>query len=1145
MSGALFDQEARDAIRGALDESLLVEAAAGTGKTTELVARVVNVLRAGKATVDGIVAVTFTKKAAGELKLRLRQALDAARRDAGVSEKRNLEEAIAHLEEARIGTIHAFCAEILRERPVEARVDPRFEELAENEALLYFERSFDRWMQQKLGELPEGLRRALLHPAPFRESRSAAQRLAQSAWKLVEWRDYSAPWRRDPFDRDVEIDRLLAQISAIADLSANADDPKDPLSVGTEPARAFQVRVDRAKQSRAFDHDVLEAQLLTLLPELARLKLKGRGRYKTNVPRDDLVFAKDQLIHDLRAFERRTNADLAAVLQQELRSLEKAYESLKAASGKLDFVDLLVRARDLLKGDVAVRRYFRERFQRIFIDEFQDTDPLQAEILLLLAADDPEENNWRNARPMAGKLFMVGDPKQSIYRFRRADVVLYQDVKDHLIAHGVRLVHLSHSFRANRAIQEAVNAAFQPEMSGDRETGQPMYVALHGGPPESAERPSIIAMPIPKPHDARGVNKEEISKSLPGAVGALIDWMVNESRWTVRDPAKPSELVPIAPRHIAILFRNYVSFGRDLTRPYSQALEARGVQHILVAGRSFHKRDEVETMRAALAAIEWPDDELAVFATFRGPLFAISDELLFAFKDAHGRLHPFRKLSDEALADSLVAPVVEALSIFSELHKKRNSRPIAETINELLAITRAHAGFAMRATGDQTLANVQRVIELARGFEVGGGLSFRGFVEHLDREADSDRSAEAPLLEEGAEGVRMMTVHAAKGLEFPVVILADINATLSHRDPDRYLEPERGLFATKILGCMPHELYEHTDAERARDRAEGVRLAYVAATRARDILVVPSVGLEERESWYDPLNRAIYPKRDDWRTRTRPVGCPIFFSDATIVGEPPQISGIEARGVMPGLHQPRAGGHRVVWWDPHLLKGTAPARYGLRNEPLLGADVQEVADATLAAYDAWKEQRAHALSRGEAASLTPFAASEPTAPQPPPGGYAISELHLPREAGRPSGTRFGTLVHTVLRDVALDADVESVRSLAELHGRMLGASKEEQAAAVRPVLAVLHHSVLQRAQRALRCHREMPILFASDAGALLDGNIDLCFLEAGAPEWIVVDFKTDFDPALRRTSYVKQMKWYVAAVARTFGAPARGILLSV
>lgn len=1135
----LFDQEARDAIRDALDENLLVEAAAGTGKTTELVARLVNVLRAGKAKVDGIVAVTFTKKAAGELKLRLRQSLDKARSQATAEERENLEHAIAHLEDARIGTIHAFCAEILRERPVEAEVDPRFSELAEGEAHAVFSRAFDRWMQDQLAELPQGLRRALARTTRASETRTTAARLQQAAAKLIEWRDYSAPWRRDPFDRTAEIDRLLELVAAVADHSATNENHKDILYQGTECIRSLHGLVQRAKETRSFDYDFFEAQLVTLATEAGRNKKKGVGYYSSRVKRDELAHERDQLLGDLVHFKNRSEADLAAELQAELLSVRPAYEARKAAAGHLDFVDLLVRARDLLKNNAEVRRYFRARFQRIFIDELQDTDPLQAEILLLLAADDPEETNWRRARPVPGKLFLVGDPKQSIYRFRRADVVLYQQVKDHLLAQGVRMVRLSHSFRANRAIQEAVNASFAPEMQDDHLTGQPAYVPLTGGPPEPEDQPSIIALPVPKPNNDYGVNHGEIKKSLPGAIAAFVAWMINESDWTVRDPREKNALVPIASRHVALLFRNFVSFGSDLTRPYSKAMESVGVQHILVAGRSFHRRDEVESLRAALAAIEHPDDELSIYATLRGPLFAIPDEALLVHKTSHGRLHPFHKL------EGLDTPAAEALAILGRLHKTRNKRPIAETLTDLLATTRAHAGFALRSSGDQVLANVQRVIELARGFEIGGGLSFRGFLEHLDREADSERSSEAPLLEEGAEGVRMMTVHAAKGLEFPVVILADLTTQLAHDGADRYLDPAANLFATKILGCTPWELSEHTKEEQARDRAEGVRLAYVAATRARDMLVLPAIGIrEQKNGWYEPLNRAIYPPNDAWRSRKAAPGCPVFFSTASTICDPPQRSGYEPMGgVCPGEHQPRAGSHKVVWWDPRLLSATTRTRFGLRNEPVLGGKTGDLIDETATRYYAWKDQRAESLQRGGAKSIVPFAASEINAPPAPPGSYVIDEIALPREAGRPSGTRFGTLVHTVVRDVALDGDADQVRALAELHGRMIGANEQEIAASIRPVLALLQNQVIARAKAAARCHRELPIVCTTDDGKLLDGSIDLCFLEDS--RWIVVDFKTDFDVNQRKPQYVKQMKWYIAAVAKTFGAPARGILLSV
>ncbi len=199
------------------------------------------------------------------------------------------------------------------------------------------------------------------------------------------------------------------------------------------------------------------------------------------------------------------------------------------------------------------------------------------------------------------------------------------------------------------------------------------------------------------------------------------------------------------------------------------------------------------SLRAALTAIEWPEDELSVFATLKGSLFAIPYNPPLRFHHEIGRLHPFRELPENL--DKAFTPIAEALHLLADLNRGRNRRPIADTVNSLLEATRAHAGFALRPAGHQVLANVYRVADLARSFELSGGVSFRGFVEELDTQSEKAESAEAPVLEEGAEGVRLMTVHAAKGLEFPIVILADTTANIASSDPDRYVDARERLCA--------------------------------------------------------------------------------------------------------------------------------------------------------------------------------------------------------------------------------------------------------------------------------------------------------------------------------------------------------------
>ncbi len=250
----LVDQAERDRIRGSLGETMVVEAAAGTGKTSELVARLVAVLAEGRGTVQGVVAVTFTEKAAGELKLRLRADLEQARQHAasGSPERDNLGRAVAQLEEARVSTIHGFCNDLLHERPVEARVDPRFAVLTEPEAEALYRRAFDRWIEEQLEGPPEGVRRALRRRASLDDG-DPVERLRGAGFALCDWRDFRAPWRREPFAREAAVDALVAQVQAFAALLEGCATPADGLHADTWLARriAVDVRARRAPGRRA------------------------------------------------------------------------------------------------------------------------------------------------------------------------------------------------------------------------------------------------------------------------------------------------------------------------------------------------------------------------------------------------------------------------------------------------------------------------------------------------------------------------------------------------------------------------------------------------------------------------------------------------------------------------------------------------------------------------------------------------------------------------------------------------------------------------------------------------------------------------------------------------------------------------------
>src|SRR5579884_621728 len=544
----MLDQDARNQIRNDLDFNMIVEAAAGTGKTTELVQRIIAVLAGGRASVDQIIAVTFTEKAAGELKLRLRAELDKARGTSRAStRRRHLEDALAHLEEARVSTIHAFCADLLRERPVEARIDPQFEVMTDVKSQNLYRQAFNLWFQRKLEDPPEGIRRFLR-----RRSRvPVTEALFKAGWELTNWRDFPTHWRRElSFGREQEIDRLVDNLHTFADLTRDPGNASNMLFVDTAPARSFSDDIKTISAVRAKDYDALEAMFVSFGKDREydqfRKPHKGYAQYKKNVTSEDVFTAHSTLLALIQTFIENANADLAPLLQRELSESVSEYQALKERSGQLDFLDLLIRTRDLLVSSADARSDFQHQYTHIFVDEFQDTDPLQAEILVLLSADSGDVCDWRKVKPIPGKLFIVGDPKQAIYRFRRADVGTYEEVKKLLLGQGARFVELTTSFRALPPIQCVVNQSFSAELDGNPERLQAQYVPLSPFRPNYTKQPAVVALPVPCPYGQRRFSMVAVESSLPDEIAAFVDWLVHGSGWTVAEKDNSDNRNPIS-----------------------------------------------------------------------------------------------------------------------------------------------------------------------------------------------------------------------------------------------------------------------------------------------------------------------------------------------------------------------------------------------------------------------------------------------------------------------------------------------------------------------------------------------------------------------------------------------------------------------
>ena len=456
----------------------------------------------------------------------------------------------------------------------------------------------------------------------------------------------------------------------------------------------------------------------------------------------------------------------------------------------------------------------------------------------------------------------------------------------------------------------------------------------------------------------------------------------------------------------------------------------------------------------------------------------------------------------------------------------------------------------MRPGGEQALANVLHIAELARQYEARGAVSFRGFVEELLQAEETGKQSEAMIYEEGSEGVRIMNVHKVKGLEFPIVILADVACSIAH-DPDRYVDAESGLCAVKLAGWIPQDVIDHGQIENARDLAEGIRLTYVAATRARDLLVVPAIGDDPTGSgppiadpwWIAPLHSALYPSEQKRHRPAQAPMCPQFGID-TVRSRPDNDVANETT-VRPGLHAFGGGSteYGVVWWDPNTLElGKAPS-FSIRQRELLETGNEEFTQKCLSDYSAWKNARSELLKAGSTPTIR-FQTATDRSKSTIPFSVDVEVIELETEK-RPYGPRFGTLVHGILATVSLDAGEDEVAATANLQGRIIGAPTEEVDAATIVVNRALLHPLMQRARRSAeagQCLRELPLTLTEN-GLLIEGVADLVFKEDAS--WVVVDFKTDAEIKGELQRYRKQVSIYAKALSDIHGQICAAYLLEI
>lgn len=1116
------DREARRRAAADLDRSWMLEAGAGTGKTSVLVARVLSILVSGRARLGEVAAITFTENAAADLKGRIRQGIEdllagvphpclgGAGEAAGSpplapEEEERLRAALEDVDQAPVSTIHAFAAGLLRERPAEAGLDPGFEVLDALDEALLLDEAWRRWLLAELDRGAPALQRAVALGVRLDAIRELAADLNAHADVLD---GAGPPPPGAPASPPSGADGGAAAAAA-GFVARFADGVRELVRLAEasclNPADAGRLHIEElagcARQLEGLPPAARERYLLE------NLKIAARGNQRNWRPAGDCARQKEicRALQDLLARTQGTIRDAAARdLLAWLGGFVTFFRAYKEERGALGFHDLLLRARDLLRDHPEVRGHFQRRYRFLLVDEFQDTDPLQAEIVFFLAEREPRAASWEEVEPAPGKLFIVGDPKQSIYRFRRADIEMYLDAREILGRSGCAVARLEQNFRSVPGVIDWVNAVFAPLIrpGGDGCRYQPEYARIHPFRDPLGSGPGVVLLDRGgRPADG-GAGPERASdarRAEAACVAALIRRAVAEERWPVlprgADAPRPARYGDVA---LLLPARTDVAL-------YEEALRREGVPHRLDGGRTFYAREEVRALIQALAALADPGDAVAVLAVLRSPLAGCSDEDLVAWRAAGGSfnyLDGFPPGGPEAVA--------ETFALLRELRPLCGSLPPARAVGEVIRRLRAREAALAAPHGGQALANLAKVVDLARAFEARGG-TFRRLARWLrDRQVEGAEEEES-LLHDPGDAVRILTIHGAKGLEYPVAILANLVAGGAGKPPRLIVNRRSRGLEIRAGGLETSGFAAAWEEERKREEAEHRRLFYVAATRARDHLVVSRLG--------DP-------------------GRGMLAYLAGVRGDVPFVS-LDAEALTPF-----AGGTPPAA-DPPPPPGAPTSAPGApTSAPAPGEDLPE-------RLERWRRERDAVLARGgrglPLATASGAARSRRAVPPPPIEAAPDPESPDPAEVS-PRATDLGTAFHALMERADLAAPgpaagVEVLEALADqVAGEFgVGDRRDELLSLAR---TALNAPVLRRARAAARLWREMPFC-AWVAGRLVEGAVDLLFEEPDG--LVVVDYKTDTatGEALRERleHHRVQGAVYAAALGVVTGRPVKEVVL--
>lgn len=823
-----------------LGATLVVEAAAGTGKTALIAGRVTMLLAEGCAPAD-IAAITFTEKAASELSARVYSyvtqlligAVPASLREVlpaglSVAQRTSLTAARASLNELTVSTIHGFCQNIIHSYAVESNIDPGARIVDGTQQEILFDAVFNRWLRRRLTT-------SVVADDPIAVlSKQDPKHVVSTVRKLARFRGKHRTARCIP-----------------ADLSGRPDiDFVKAVREFCECVREKNVELLQADLQRLSN---FYENSFTAIPDFAALWNLAHPRRLASMRKESFDLKTPRLTAEAAAHFIRVDTcyrlllgklstAIISGLSKVIDEVLHEYETFKRDAALLDFDDLLYRARDLVRNHGEVREALGKRYQRILVDEFQDTDRVQAEVLFRIASSDCP-TSWVAGSLRPGSLFIVGDPKQSIYRFRGADIETYHSVRSAIQRKAPDdVLRISASFRSLPRILDHVNRCFNAPLTAE---GQPGYVHLIS----TRERcDADLGVAKTTVHLQDRLRADEIRQAEADQVAEICARLLGNMQVKTPEglprPLEPSDIALLAPTGTKLWI-------------YEQALDNRKLPFASQAGKNLFARQEVRDLLCIARVLADPLDTLALGSLLRGPLVGLSEQEMLdvvgQLPHIDGKPHLIPRLSLLTHPDAIQHAVArETIRILRDLQLKAYSTTplliLGEAIERLdvrpILVARE------RERNDRAMANVDVFLELSRSYAVRG---LKQFVLDVTQDWSDDISREEGRVDSHGDAIDVVTMHSAKGLEWPVVILINTVTQFPSRAEFVY-RPIDDTLHWLVGDVVPPDLQGAIQSDEDASARERARLLYVAFTRAKDLLVIPQVPRLSANSWANVIS---------------------------------------------------------------------------------------------------------------------------------------------------------------------------------------------------------------------------------------------------------------------------------------------------